>query len=226
MVIPLIWVVAACLAREGRFVWFGALLGLATGWEVWGILGAPLILLAARPGVLRAALGGAAVVLVTFGPFVALGSFAMFQKTWGVSGGTLVNALFPDLSEFPWTLRLVQTAVALLAGCAVALLARHTDYGVWLVPLAIIGARLTLDPLGLNYYWIAPAILGLGLAGSGPLQRDWAGAAFGIGIATLSYSAGGGTFVFPVIALVAVIGAAVALRVGRAPMSPDTAVSS
>jgi hypothetical protein len=44
--IPLLWVLAAIDARDGRTIRAGILLGLGAGFEVWAVLGAPLLLLA------------------------------------------------------------------------------------------------------------------------------------------------------------------------------------
>ena len=47
--IPLFWVWGAVLARRDR-TWAGAVvLGLSAGWEPWGVLGAPLLLLNRHP---------------------------------------------------------------------------------------------------------------------------------------------------------------------------------
>jgi hypothetical protein len=42
------------------------------------------------------------------------------------------------------------------AGAAVARLLRHSERALWVVPLAIVAARLLLDPLLISYYLAAP----------------------------------------------------------------------
>jgi len=59
---------------------------------------------------------------------------------------------------------LAQGAAALGAGLAVARLARKSVHAVWLVPLAVVLARLALDPLDNGYYFVGvvgPALVGL-----------------------------------------------------------------
>jgi hypothetical protein len=101
--IPLLWVLAAVDAREGKTIRAGALLGLSAGFEVWGVLGLPVLLLA--PG-LRTALRGlaaqAAVTGALFLPFALFGEFRMFEHAWRVEGWTLVRFVVPAGSEFPW----------------------------------------------------------------------------------------------------------------------------
>jgi hypothetical protein len=173
VVIPMFWVAAACFARDRCFVMSGVLIGLSAGWEVWGVLGAPVIFIAARPGLVRAAVAGIVSLAVVYGPFIATGAFEMFRFQWDVSTLSLPHLLFPGLSYFPWTLRLLQAVVALAAGCAMAFAARGTGYGMWLVPLAILSARLLLDPELYGYYWLAPAVIALGMAVSLVQSRTW-----------------------------------------------------
>jgi len=191
VVIPLCWIVAGCLAAEGRPVAFGVLLGISAGWEVWGILGAPLVLLAARPRPIRAGLAALATLAVIYLPFVIAGPFRMFSKEWGIDGGSLVHLLLPGADTFPWPWRLVQTAVALIAGAGLALLCRRTDHGLWLAPLAIVVARLAFDPLVLPYYWIAPVTIALCFAGALALRRRWLGAGAAALVPVLALVPGG-----------------------------------
>src|SRR5215218_5452289 len=72
--IPLLWVLAAIDARDGRTIRAGILLGLGAGFEVWAVLGAPLLLLAPAG---RLALRGfsvqVAITAALFAPFVLAG---------------------------------------------------------------------------------------------------------------------------------------------------------
>jgi hypothetical protein len=155
MAVPLLWLLAGVEAREGRTVWAGVLLGLSAGLEPWGVLGAPVLLLA--PGFGRALKGlvaQAGVTAALYLPFVLAGDFRLFEHRWKVEGWTLVRAVLPPGSDFPWTLRLVQGAAALAAGTALALVLRRSVRGVWAVPLVIIGVRLLLDPTLYSWYWV------------------------------------------------------------------------
>jgi len=90
VVVPLLWVLAGCDAREGRTVHAGALVGLSAGFEVWGLLGAVVFVLAPQA---RAALRGLAaevgVAVALFLPFVLAGDFRMFEYHWQVNADTL-----------------------------------------------------------------------------------------------------------------------------------------
>jgi hypothetical protein len=160
--VPLLWVLAALDAREGRTFRGGALLGLSAGLELWGVLGAPVLLLAP---VFRRALGGfAAQVAVTgalYLPFVLGGDFRMFDYRWKVEGWTLVHFLVPAGSDFPWGLRLLQGAVALIVGGALALALRRTERAIWAVPLGIVAVRVLLDPTLYSWYWLGLETLAL-----------------------------------------------------------------
>src|SRR5207237_6993433 len=98
---PLIWVLAALEARRGRALRAGALIGLSAGLEVWGVLGAPVLLLAPR---LREAVKGwameAAVVVALFAPFVLAGEFRMFDYEWRVADGTLLGLVLTPGTHF------------------------------------------------------------------------------------------------------------------------------
>jgi hypothetical protein len=160
--VPLLWVLAALDAREGRTLRGGALVGLSAGLELWGVLGAPVLLLAP---VFRRALGGfAAQVAVTgalYLPFVLGGDFRMFDYRWRVEGWTLVRFLVPAGSDFPWGLRLLQGAVALIVGGALALALRRTDRAIWVVPLGIVAVRVLLDPTLYSWYWLGLTTLAI-----------------------------------------------------------------
>ncbi|HET9944252.1 MAG TPA: hypothetical protein VFR56_01270, partial [Actinomycetes bacterium] len=170
VMIPALWVLAGRAARRGRSGWCGVLVGLASGWEVWGVLGAPVVLCAARPRLLRAAVAAGSTVLLLYGPFVLSGSFAMFEKEWSISGRSLVHLLRPEMQEYPWSLRLLQAGLAVAVGVSTALLTRRSVYAPWLVPLAVLAARLVADPLLFDYYWIAPAVTAAALVGASTVR--------------------------------------------------------
>ena len=72
-----------------------------------------------------------------------------------------VNLFLEPGSEFPWSFRLVQTAVAVGAGSFVAWRLRTSLSALWAVPLAIVLGRLTLEPNLNAWYSIPVGMLGL-----------------------------------------------------------------
>lgn len=212
LLIPVMWVMAACAARDGRFATAGALIGLSTGWEVWGMLGAPVIFCAMRPRLARAALGGLAAVTLIYGPFVATRHFRMFQFHWNVSDATLVHLLRPELTAFPWTYRLLQASFALGAGTAVAFVTRRTAYSPWLVAMTVLSARLLLDPLMYPYYWLAPASLAIAAAAFSVYRRNPVAIVFSVGVAVWLRTAESRTIVGTA-ALLVLVGVVVPLAV-------------
>ncbi len=162
-VTPILWLLAAREARSGRAVRAALLLALGSELEVWGVLGAPVLLLAPR---LRDVARGLAVQAVAsaapFLPFLLAGPFRMFAYHWQVRNGSLVSLLLAPDTPFPWTWRLAQGALALATGAVVARAARGRAAGVVLVPLAVVVVRLLLDPMsGAGYYAVAVELLAL-----------------------------------------------------------------
>jgi hypothetical protein len=154
-IVPLLWVLAGVWAREDRVLAAGALIGLSAGLELWGVLGAPVLLLAPRP---RRAFAGAVVAGATvvgmLAPFVLAGSFRMFEYDWSVANGTLLSLFVAAGTHFGWPLRLLQSALALSAGASVALVLRRSVYACWVAPLAVALVRLVLDPQAYGWYWL------------------------------------------------------------------------
>jgi hypothetical protein len=175
-VLPLLWVIAAADARRGRVVRATVLVGLGAGIETWSILGlAALVLAPRRRETVRGAVVGACVAAALFVPFVVGGRFAMLSYTWEVSRGSLLSVVVAPGTHVGWALRLAQGAAALAAGLGVARLARRSVHAVWLVPLAVVLARLALDPLDNGYYFVGvagPALVGLAaFVSAGPSAR-------------------------------------------------------
>jgi hypothetical protein len=158
--VPLLWVLAAVWAREDRAVAAGALVGVSAGLELWGVLGAVVLLLA--PSLRRTIAGvvaAGAIVCAMLAPFVLAGTFRMFEYEWRVGTGTLISLFVEPGTDFGWPLRLLQASLALCAGGAVALVLRRNLHAVWLAPLALVCVRLLLDPLAYGWYWLAALAL-------------------------------------------------------------------
>lgn len=187
VVIPALWALAAVSARQNRFVLAAVVVGLSAGWEMWGVLGAPVIFLATSPRFAKAALAGVATLVAIYGPFLVFGNFAMFELGWPVRSATAIGLLFPELEVFPWWMRLLQALLALTAGVVVARLTRHSPSSVWLVLVAIIGVRLVGDPLVSGYYWIAAAITAVGLVAMSVHDKNWLTAGLGSGLCVLAW---------------------------------------
>lgn len=161
-VVPLLWVLAGCDAREGRTVRAGALVGLSAGLEVWGVMGAVVLVLAPR---VKAALAGLVtelgVVAALFMPFVLSGDFRMFDYRWRVNGDTLLRLAVEHGTPFTWTMRVCQGLAAVGLGALVALLLRRSISAVWLAPLTVVAVRVALDPVRYPWYWLALQVLAL-----------------------------------------------------------------
>jgi hypothetical protein len=162
MVIPLLWMAAGLKMRRGRPVRAGLLIGLSAGLETWGVLGAPLILLARRRRdavwALAAEMG---VVAVLYLPFVLAGDFRMFDFSWPVVSGSSASLVLSVGSKFTWWMRALQGAVALAAGAGAALWLHRSVAAVWLVPLVVVVFRLAFEPTQNDWYLIAVECAGL-----------------------------------------------------------------
>jgi hypothetical protein len=157
--IPLLWLLAARKARAGGIVWAGGLVGLAAGFEVWGILG--LAVLALAPNLRRIAPGVALAVAVTifvYLPFALGGDFQMFHYHWTISGG-LDAQVFGLGRPFTWPMRLAEGAIIFGVGATVARATRRLAASIWLAPAALAACRLVIDPVRYGYYWDTLLIL-------------------------------------------------------------------
>jgi hypothetical protein len=170
-IIPLLWVLAGLWAREDRVLAAGALIGLSAGLELWGVLGAVVLLLAPR---LTRALAGvcvqAAVVAAMLVPFALAGTVRMFDYRWGVTSGTLVGLVVGPGAHFGWPLRFAQAALAVGVGAGLAFALRRSVHALWLAPLAVALIRILLDPVSFGWYWLQPEALVL--VGAGLLLKE------------------------------------------------------
>lgn len=164
LVVPALWIAAGVLAGQDRPAWAGALVGLGAGFETWAVLGVPVLLLASRWARRALGVGVAAVVSVAwFVPFIIAGPFRMGQLHWNVAPTSLIHALAPSLTEFPWSARLAQAVVVVALGTlAWAGVRRWSDpaAGVWLVPAVVAVAKALTESAGYEWYWL-PAQLTL-----------------------------------------------------------------
>jgi hypothetical protein len=166
-IIPLLWVLAGIRAREGRVLSAGALVGLSAGFELWGVLGVVMLLLA--PRLTRAFAGAcvqAVVVLAMLAPFALAGRFRMFEYEWRTTSGTLVGLIVGPGADFGWPLRLAQASLAIGVAAALARSLRRNLHSLWLVPLAIVLVRLLFDPVSFGWYWLeveAAVLVGAGV---------------------------------------------------------------
>jgi hypothetical protein len=165
-IVPLLWVLAGLYAREDRVLRAGALIGVSAGLELWGVLGAVVLLLA--PRLKRAFVGGlveTGVVVAMLAPFALAGSFRMFDHQWRVATGTILGLVVEPGTHFDWKLRLLQSALALAVGAAIATALRRSVHALWLAPLGLVIVRLVLDPLAFGWYFLEPEALVLVGAG-------------------------------------------------------------
>src|SRR5205823_6661392 len=122
----------------------------------------------------KGAVTAAGLIAAQFAPFVLFGTFRMFDYEWRVAHGTLLSAFVALGTQFGWPLRLLQAAVACGAGAMLALRLRRSVHAVWLVPFAVVLARILLDPLAYGWYWLeaeALALVGAALIMTAPPLR-------------------------------------------------------
>lgn len=166
LAIGALWLLAAREARRGRTTLAGALVGISTCFEVWGLLGVTVLALA--PSLRRCGKGlilAMAIPVAVFLPFVAGGDFRMFQYRWTAlrAPATLLVGYGQPLT---WPVRVGEGAIVVLAGVAAARALRRLPESVWIVPTVTILVRIALDPLGYGYYF-DPALIALLVGGTG-----------------------------------------------------------
>jgi hypothetical protein len=160
--IPLLWLISAALAARGGAFASGVLLGLTAGWELWGVLGAPIVLLAPRylwRRILMSAAGGVGALALLFAPFLVAGPFQMFGFSWPIDEGTIPALLFSGERHFTWPMRLAQGSLSIAGGVVLALLVRVRLTSIWIVPLAVTIVRLFFDPVLIIYYGTPVVVL-------------------------------------------------------------------
>lgn len=166
--IPLLWFQAARTARSGRVERAGLLVAVAAGLKLWGALGVPILFL--DPDLDWARLVRGAVVAVGVGalfyaPFALFGTFHLLDYRWDVARSSFLHRLFPGATSFSWRMRVLQSGLVVVAGCALALFGRLRRHASWAVPIGIVAVKLLLDPIVFEYYPVSLALLGLLAAG-------------------------------------------------------------
>jgi hypothetical protein len=154
--VPLLWLLAGLDVRDGRLRRAAVLVAISAGFETWGVLGVAVFALVphVRPAIVAAcgALAGGALLYL---PFVLGGSFSMLDYAWTVNGGTLASLVLGPGAAFPWSLRVLQAALALAAGVGVAVALRRTTHALAASLAALVAVRLVLDPVSYSWYWVA-----------------------------------------------------------------------
>jgi hypothetical protein len=158
--IALAWMLAARATQRDAVVTAGLLLGLSAGFETWGLLGAPILLL--LPTTRRAATASVvalATAAAIYLPFALGGDFQMFKLHWYVAGG-FDSHLLGQHHPFTWPMRMIESVVVVGFGSTLAILLRkRTGAALWIVPAATSLLRLMLDPVRYPYYWDTGLIL-------------------------------------------------------------------
>lgn len=171
--VPALWVLAGARAQRGQAWSAGILIAVSSGFETWGLLGAPiLLLLAGRRLRLRALAGVAVACSLLWGPFLAFGDFAMHEYEWMVRPESPVALLLGEMAPFGWELRLLQGLVALAAGVLVVRRLRGSPHVIWAVAVAVVAGRVMVDPYSSPYYLIAVQVLAVTAAGTYVAERD------------------------------------------------------
>jgi len=186
-VIPLLWFQAARDVRKGRMDRAGLLIALSAGLKLWGVLGIPILLLTPTfdwRKLLKAGAIAAAVAALFYAPFVLFGEYNALDYKWDIADSSLIHKLSPDSETFTWQMRAAQSAIVVALGSALALFARGRAHADWALPLAIVAAKLLLDPTVFEYYSLSLAVLVLTCVGLlFSRARSW----FRLVVASLSY---------------------------------------
>jgi hypothetical protein len=186
MIIPVGVIAAAEFASRRRDVAAGSVLGLCVSLKLWGLLGVPVLLIAATPRALwRRGLAFAAVTAVAYGPFFVFGRVETFRYHWLVNAESPLGLLDPG-GVFGWRMRLVQTVVCCLLG--LLLVRRRAD--PWVIVSGIVAVRLLLDP-GREFYYDTALVVCLLLGLWSRYAWRWATLGPTLVVAALLTTAGG-----------------------------------
>ena len=146
------------LVRRGRATPAGVVLGLMVGLKLWGVLAAPLVLLARRRRVLVVVAAWPVVLGAgAYLPFALAGELNTFEFSWGARVAPFGVELQGAFLE-GWGFRVVQAAVVASLVALVAWRWPGTGLGA---ALTLVAVRVVLDPLLQMYYTIPFVALAL-----------------------------------------------------------------
>ena len=97
-------------------------------------------------------------------------AFGCSTTEWRVATGTILGLVVEPGTHFDWKLRLLQSALALAVGAAIATALRRSVHALWLVPLGLVIVRLVLDPLAFGWYFLEPRSACTGRSRARPLE--------------------------------------------------------
>jgi hypothetical protein len=139
------------------------MLGLSVGWETWGVLGLPLVLL--LPDLRRMLVAGAtalAAAAAAYLPFVLVGPFRMGSYAWLVAPQSFVHALL-GVHSFSWRDRLLQAVVVGVVALVAIAIARWRSAAPAVTATVVVAvtvfAKVLMDPQTRNYYWLPIQVL-------------------------------------------------------------------
>lgn len=143
--IPLLWILAAIDIRREKPGLAAVWLFLAGAMKLWGVLGAPILLLS--PRIRRAALGWAiqaSLTVAAYLPFMLSGRVKTFGFSWEVRPQSPLRLFLESGSAFTWKMRIAQGAFIAGVGALIALRARPSKSAFWLVPLALVALQVSV----------------------------------------------------------------------------------
>ncbi|WP_421733811.1 hypothetical protein [Cellulomonas sp.] len=153
LLLGLVLALAAVSAGRGRLVWAAVLLALATGVKQWAPTAGGILLAGRRVRASALAItvfvGGVALLYL---PFKLWGDMQTFSLQWPFPEHTWLDRLPGMAGASDWMQRIVQGA---LAGIAGVLIAWRRHGSVLVAVMGSIAVRLLLDPLRIQYYWTA-----------------------------------------------------------------------
>jgi uncharacterized membrane protein len=159
--IAAIWVLAAAAALDSRGWLAGSLIGLATGFKPWGLLGTPLLLLipAGIKPLAKALVIEASAIAALYLPFIFFGEFNMQHFRWLFDPGSPLHWLYGSSIGFTWQMRVLQGLIVVGVGAVASRLLRGSVLAIWVVPLSIVAMKVLLDPVRWYWYWIPIQLL-------------------------------------------------------------------
>jgi hypothetical protein len=154
--------IAMAAARKGAVWWPSVLVAFAATTKLWGVLGVVAVVAvhdSHRRHVLRRSafrlLLLSALTAGVYGPFILWGKFATLQYVWHADASSPLGIVTGYHGAFPVPARIAQLVLPCVAGALLAVYRRPTG----VLTVAIVAARLLLDPQRQNYYYSALLLL-------------------------------------------------------------------